>query len=144
MVGERAERLGKGCWESQGTSATRKRSTCETLMVYTRGMHRVCTMTVPRPRTRAGRWLRSRHDSEHRVTMKEIPAGLSRRYRRRLGVYTCLLGVVVGLVITEVVLQAIGAVQEFRTYSATRGWRLRPGAAGWNSREGQAYVTINA
>jgi hypothetical protein len=76
--------------------------------------------------------------------MKEIPAGLSRRYRRRLGVYTCLLGVFVGLVITEVVLQALGAVQEFRTYSATRGWRLRPGAAGWNSREGQAYVTINA
>ena len=38
----------------------------------------------------------------------------------------------------------MGAVQEFRTYSATRGWRLRPGAAGWNSREGKAYVTINA
>src|SRR4029453_1145878 len=76
--------------------------------------------------------------------MKETSAGLSRRYRRRLGVYTCLLGVFVGLVMTEVVLQALGAGQEFPTDSATRGWRLHPGAGGGNSGGGQAYVTINA
>jgi hypothetical protein len=39
------------------------------------------------------------------------------------------------------VLQGVSIVQGFRTYSASRGWRLRPGAAGWQSGKGHAIFS---
>jgi hypothetical protein len=59
-------------------------------------------------------------------------------------VLICLFGVFVGLLLAEIILEGLGAVPSFQTYSASRGWRLRSGATGWQSREGVAHVAINA
>lgn len=63
---------------------------------------------------------------------------------RASGLLVCLIGVAVGLLLTEVILEGLGAVPSFQAYSASRGWRLRAGATGWQSREGRAGVAINA
>jgi hypothetical protein len=53
-------------------------------------------------------------------------------------------GILLALVAGEVVLRVAGlAKPAFYTYDRYRGWALRPGAAGWNTREGDAYVRIN-
>lgn len=56
----------------------------------------------------------------------------------------CLLSAGVALVIAELVLEKLDVVPAFQAYSATRGWRLRPAMAGWQSQEGRAQVAINA
>ena len=53
-------------------------------------------------------------------------------------------GILVALVIGEIGLRVSGlAKAAFYTYDRYRGWGLRPGAAGWNTREGDAWVSIN-
>jgi hypothetical protein len=53
-------------------------------------------------------------------------------------------GIVAALVLGEIALRVAGLAQPaFYTYDGYRGWALRPGAAGWNTREGEAYVRIN-
>lgn len=53
-------------------------------------------------------------------------------------------GVIAALVVGEVALRLAGlAKPAFYTYDRYRGWALRPGAAGWNTREGEAWVRIN-
>ncbi len=53
-------------------------------------------------------------------------------------------GVIAALIVGEIGLRIAGlAKPAFYTYDRYRGWALRPGAAGWNTREGQAYVRIN-
>jgi len=54
------------------------------------------------------------------------------------------LGIIVALAIGEIGLRLSGlAKPAFYTYDRYRGWGLRPGAAGWNTREGEAWVRIN-
>ena len=53
-------------------------------------------------------------------------------------------GLAAALIVGEVVLRVAGlAGPAFYTYDSHRGWALRPGAAGWNTREGDAWVRIN-
>jgi hypothetical protein len=53
-------------------------------------------------------------------------------------------GIIAALAIGEVALRVAGlAKPAFYTYDRYRGWGLRPGAAGWNTKEGEAYVSIN-
>ncbi len=53
-------------------------------------------------------------------------------------------GILMALVVGEVVLRVTGLAHPgFYAYDRYRGWALRPGAAGWNTREGDAYVRIN-
>jgi hypothetical protein len=53
-------------------------------------------------------------------------------------------GVVLALVIGELALRMAGlAKPAFYTYDRFRGWALRPGASGWNTKEGDAFVSIN-
>ncbi len=53
-------------------------------------------------------------------------------------------GILTALVIGEIGLRMAGlAKPAFYTYDRWRGWTLRPGASGWNAREGDAFVSIN-
>ncbi len=53
-------------------------------------------------------------------------------------------GILVALIIGEIGLRMAGlAKPAFYTYDRYRGWGLRPGATGWNTREGDAFVSIN-
>jgi hypothetical protein len=55
-----------------------------------------------------------------------------------------LAGVVLGLVVAEVGLRLLGMGQQgFYQWDTYRGWALRPGASGWQRREGNAFVSIN-
>jgi hypothetical protein len=54
------------------------------------------------------------------------------------------VGVIAALVIGEVGLRWAGlAKPAFYTYDRYRGWALRPGVSGWDTKEGDAYVQIN-
>ena len=53
-------------------------------------------------------------------------------------------GILAALVIGEIGLRLLGlAKPAFYTYDQYRGWALRPGAQGWDTKEGEAYVRIN-
>jgi len=53
-------------------------------------------------------------------------------------------GIIAALVIGEIGLRLAGlAKPAFYTYDQYRGWALRPGATGWDVKEGEAYVRIN-
>jgi hypothetical protein len=53
-------------------------------------------------------------------------------------------GIFAALVIGEIGLRLLGlAKPAFYTYDQYRGWALRPGAEGWDVKEGEAYVRIN-
>jgi hypothetical protein len=53
-------------------------------------------------------------------------------------------GIIAALVIGEIGLRLLGlAKPAFYTYDQYRGWALRPGAQGWDVKEGEAYVRIN-
>src|SRR5271156_2992537 len=55
-----------------------------------------------------------------------------------------VFGILAALVIGEVGLRLLGlAKPAFYTYDRYRGWALRPGAQGWDTKEGEAYVRIN-
>jgi hypothetical protein len=54
------------------------------------------------------------------------------------------LGVGMAFVIAEIGVRVLGISRPvFSAYSATRGWKLRAGARGWQSREGRAFVSVN-
>jgi len=53
-------------------------------------------------------------------------------------------GIILALIIGETGLRLTGLAKPgFYVYDRDRGWGLRPGAAGWQDKEGQAYVRIN-
>jgi hypothetical protein len=53
-------------------------------------------------------------------------------------------GILAALVIGEIGLRLLGLARPaFYTYDQYRGWALRPGAEGWDVKEGEAYVSIN-
>jgi hypothetical protein len=53
-------------------------------------------------------------------------------------------GIIAALVVGEVGLRLLGlAKPAFYTYDQYRGWGLRPGATGWDVKEGEGYVRIN-
>jgi hypothetical protein len=55
-----------------------------------------------------------------------------------------LAGILLGLAIAECGLRLLGIGQQgFYQWDADRGWALRPGAMGWQHREGNALVQIN-
>jgi len=71
----------------------------------------------------------------------------NRMLKIRTFIRTCLLigiSIFVGLILTETVLRVadISHIQAY-TYDEERGSALRPGAEGWWSREGRAYIKIN-
>jgi hypothetical protein len=56
-----------------------------------------------------------------------------------------LFGIGLGFVVAEAAIRLLGFGKPvFYVYSATRGWKLRAGAAGWQLDEGHAFVRINA
>jgi hypothetical protein len=66
--------------------------------------------------------------------------------RRLIVPLALLLGsVAVALLVAELGLRALGfSAPVWYQPDATLGWKLRPGVAGWFTREGRAYVEINA
>jgi hypothetical protein len=56
--------------------------------------------------------------------------------------FLCLVSLGFGLGSAEFALRGVASV-ECQDYSFTRGWALRPGASGWQTREGRAWVSIN-
>jgi len=53
-------------------------------------------------------------------------------------------GIILGLAVTECALRLLGFGQQgFYQWDPDRGWALRPGASGWQRREGNAFVQIN-
>jgi hypothetical protein len=55
-----------------------------------------------------------------------------------------VLGIGLGLVVAEIAVRVLGLGRPvFYAYSATRGWKLRAGAAGWQVQEGRAFVKLN-
>ena len=53
-------------------------------------------------------------------------------------------GILLGLAVTESALRLLGlGEQGFYQWDPYRGWALRPGAAGWQHREGDAFVEVN-
>jgi hypothetical protein len=54
------------------------------------------------------------------------------------------LGITSGLILGEAAIRLLGfGKPDFLTYSSTRGWKLRAGAAGWQTAEGRAFVSVN-
>jgi len=67
--------------------------------------------------------------------------------RRRLGGILALVfaGIFLALVAAELGLRVLGmGAQGMYQWDAYRGWSLRPGASGWQRREGNAFVRINS
>jgi hypothetical protein len=66
-------------------------------------------------------------------------------YRRIRGPLALIfIGVLIGLAAAELGLRLLGMGQQgFYQWDADRGWALRPGASGWQRREGNAFVQIN-
>ena len=61
---------------------------------------------------------------------------------QRLGLI--LAGVLVAFAIAEVVVRVFNlAPAEFYTYDPYVGWKLKPGASGWQTHEGRAYIQVN-
>ena len=53
-------------------------------------------------------------------------------------------GILLGLAVAECGLRLLGIGQQgFYQWDRDRGWSLRPGAMGWQHREGNAFVQIN-
>jgi hypothetical protein len=53
-------------------------------------------------------------------------------------------GIGLGFIIAEAAVRLIGLGRPmFFAYSATRGWKLRAGAEGWQIQEGRAFVSLN-
>lgn len=61
---------------------------------------------------------------------------------QRLGLI--LAGVLLAFVIAEGAVRIFGlAPAEFYTYDPIVGWKLKPGASGWQTHEGRAFVQVN-
>ena len=55
-----------------------------------------------------------------------------------------LLGLGLAFIVAECAVRLFGLGRPmFFTYSATRGWKLRPGAQGWQVQEGHAFIRLN-
>jgi hypothetical protein len=55
-----------------------------------------------------------------------------------------LLGIGLGFVVGECAIRWLGLGRPmFFAYSATRGWKLRAGAEGWQVQEGRAFIRLN-
>jgi len=55
-----------------------------------------------------------------------------------------LVGVLVAFVIAEVVVRVFNlAPAELYTYDPYVGWKLKPGASGWQTHEGNAFIEVN-
>ncbi|HLH78128.1 MAG TPA: SGNH/GDSL hydrolase family protein [Candidatus Binataceae bacterium] len=55
-----------------------------------------------------------------------------------------VFGLVVGLAVAEAAVRMLGLGRPgFFVYNRATGWSLRPGASGWQSEEGRAWVAIN-
>jgi hypothetical protein len=55
-----------------------------------------------------------------------------------------LLGISLGVIVAEAAVRLFGLAKPvFLVYSATRGWKLRAGARGWQLDEGRAFVRVN-
>jgi lysophospholipase L1-like esterase len=68
----------------------------------------------------------------------------SRTRRRFAKLFLVLMGFVCGGTLAEIVLRVAGySYPEFYVLDQSRGYALRPGAAGWYRKEGEAYVRIN-
>ncbi|HXZ87837.1 MAG TPA: SGNH/GDSL hydrolase family protein, partial [Candidatus Binataceae bacterium] len=54
------------------------------------------------------------------------------------------LGIVLGCLIAEAGIRLSGiAKPQFYTYSSGRGWKMLPGASGWQTDEGRAWMKVN-
>jgi hypothetical protein len=73
------------------------------------------------------------------------PRQVRLRLRRALGAVSLVLfGISLAMVLAEASIRLIGLGKpNFYAWSRTRGWRLRPGAAGWQVDEGRAFVRVN-
>jgi hypothetical protein len=71
---------------------------------------------------------------KHRTDLREMTAR----------VLLICLGIVLGCLIAEagIRLSGIGKPQ-FYTYSSWRGWKMFPGASGWQTDEGHAWIRVN-
>src|ERR1044072_8242469 len=78
------------------------------------------------------------------TTKETVPEEKSRpSFRVKLAVVASSL--VVGLLIFELFLRAVGFTYPvFYEPDASRGYALRPGMAGWDRKEGEAFVRINS
>ena len=86
-------------------------------------------------RTKAGT------DGDSRVSVNN-----SRAQRRRsfASVFLVFFGVSLGVIVAEAAVRLLRLGKpEFFIYSATRGWKLRAGASGWQTDEGRAFVSVN-
>jgi hypothetical protein len=55
-----------------------------------------------------------------------------------------LLGIGLGFITAECAVRLMGLGRPvFLAYSATRGWKLRAGAKGWQTQEGHAFIRLN-
>lgn len=55
-----------------------------------------------------------------------------------------LLGIALAFIIAEIGVRILGfAPSELYTYDPYVGWKLKPGASGWQTHEGHAFVSIN-
>lgn len=69
----------------------------------------------------------------------------SKRKRRTAKVSLFLLSLTLGLVVCEIALRIVGySFPTFYTTDEQRGFRLRPNAAGWYRKEGEAYIRVNS
>lgn len=58
--------------------------------------------------------------------------------------FLVFFGIGLGCIIAEAAVRLLSLGKpEFFTYSATRGWKLRAGASGWQTDEGRAWVSVN-
>ena len=58
--------------------------------------------------------------------------------------FLILFGVGLGVIVAEGAVRLLRLGKpEFFTYSATRGWKLRAGASGWQTDEGRALISVN-
>jgi hypothetical protein len=75
-----------------------------------------------------------------------VPVKAHDAQKRRViaSMFLVLFGVGLGFIVTEAAVRLLGLGKpEFYTYSTTRGWKLRPGASGWQTDEGRALIQVN-
>ena len=78
----------------------------------------------------------------------DAPAPVDEARRKpslRVRVVVVLTSLVVGLLIFEIFLRAVGYTYPiFYEPDTSRGYRLQPGREGWQTKEGRAYVRVNS
>jgi hypothetical protein len=70
------------------------------------------------------------------------PMATRASFSSRMALAVC--GIVAALLVGEALIRLFDlAPESFVVYASRRGWRPKPGAHGWQRREGQAYVSVN-